>query len=92
MSKTITIKEILKNPEKYRIVWAEPWAAIDETGKEVTAVVGHSISIKDCINVSRYACSKLNEKRKNKVILDEQGLLEEFMVIHWASIEGYQLK
>ncbi len=81
-----TIKEVLKKPEKYKVTWSEPWIALDEFDQETDAVVEYSISIKDCIRVSRHTCSLLNEKRDREIILDEQGLLEEFIIMNQASI------
>lgn len=61
------------------LMWAEPWPAVDENGKETYGHVTNMATVRDCINLSRWI-----HQKKGFFGADEYDLLTDFLATHWA--------
>lgn len=64
------------------ITWIEPYPGMDEQGNKVDVAVQCSCSREDAIRIARHGVAKWG-----KVVTDS-GLLQHFMVVHFATVEG----
>lgn len=70
---------MIDNRHKSKLLWAQPFEAIDVDGKKIDACVELRATIQDCINIMRAA-------HASKGLSDEE-LLQEFMSVNWATFE-----
>jgi hypothetical protein len=79
---TDEIQELLKN-RNAKLEWLEPWAGCDSDLKDVDSHIRLSATVEDCINLQRRI---LKNKGRLDLLHDDEGILIEFMAIHWGTI------
>jgi hypothetical protein len=79
---TDEIQELLKN-RGTKLEWLEPWAGCDSDLKDVDSHIRLSATVEDCINLQRRI---LKNKGRLDLCNDDEGILVDFVAIHWATI------
>jgi hypothetical protein len=77
------IQEILDRRDKLMIEWCEPWKGLKADGKECYADVIFRVSVDDCIALQREAWKNVEAAALRS---SEAICLEEFIVVHWATV------
>jgi hypothetical protein len=75
----IDFENLLKNKQKYNLLWCEPWPSLDEKWEDTCADVTLRASVDHCINMQRLRIKKIGCPSINDL-----QLLQDFVVINWA--------
>lgn len=81
----MNLKNVVENQSDYNVVWHEPWAGIDMSGKNITVDARISVPVEGAIAIQREIYTK-----KNPELLKETSTLDQlcdFMAINWAFVE-----
>jgi hypothetical protein len=79
----VTIDELIENRLTAMLEWPEPWPAIGPDGNDVSAHITLRATVNDCINLSRSAAKAGGRPTSG----NDADLLQEFMAVHWATID-----
>lgn len=81
----MNLKNVVENQSDYNVVWHEPWAGIDMSGKNITVDARISVPVEGAIALQREILTKENpELLKEASTLDQ---LCDFMAVNWAFVE-----
>ena len=78
----------LEDPESWEILYAEPIPGVKRDGSEVVCSRVVTISVMDAIDHQRY----VNLQMKPKSSLMARDLLDEFIIVNWATLRKINIE
>lgn len=83
----MTTNEMLEARHTTWLQWCEPWPSVGPEGNGLLADVMLMATVHDCINLQRRVWQ--THKATENLVGQDAKLLDEFMMVHWASVSYY---